>query len=77
MPEETLDFYNFLKRRKAYLLVDLGFLDEAEIFLKSMLQDSNNGDFALNELAYIQRMKKSEYGEDIYISDEDSEIGDK
>ncbi|MBQ2120881.1 MAG: hypothetical protein II199_00135, partial [Bacteroidaceae bacterium] len=73
MPEETLDFYNFLKRRKAYLLVDLGFLDEAEVFLKSMLQDSNNGDFALNELAYIQRMKKTGGHEEIYTDEEDSE----
>ena len=66
MTEETQEFYNFLRRRKAYLLVELSFLDEAELYLKSMLHDSNNGDFALNELAYIQRMKKSEDDEDAF-----------
>lgn len=51
-------FENFVRRRKAYLLVSLGRYDEAEHLLKLLLDDPDNSDFALNELAYIQQKKK-------------------
>lgn len=50
-------FVNFLKRRKAYLLINRGEYDEAERLLKQLLNDPDNSDFALNELAYIQKQK--------------------
>ena len=49
---------NFLKRRKAYIYVSQHRYEEAEALLKNMLDDPDNSDFALNELAFIQRMKK-------------------
>ena len=56
--EAQLDsFISFAKRRKAYLLVDLGRYGEAEAMLTKMLNEPENSDFALNELAYIQKNK--------------------
>lgn len=50
-------FISFAKRRKAYLLVNLGRYDEAETILTKMLNEPENSDFALSELAYIQKNK--------------------
>lgn len=50
-------FLGFLKRRKAYMLVREKKYDEAEQLLKQLLDDPENSSFALNELAYIQKMK--------------------
>lgn len=54
---DLLRFENFLKRRKAYLLVRQEAYDEAETLLKQLLADPANSRFALNELAYIQRKR--------------------
>jgi tetratricopeptide (TPR) repeat protein len=53
-----VSFVNFLRRRKAYAYIDLGRLDEAENVFKSMLEEPENSDYALNELAYIQTLRK-------------------
>ena len=53
--EQLEHIYNFLLRRKAYLLVTTKNYDEAERLLKKMLDTPKNSDFALRELAYIQR----------------------
>ncbi|MCR5078144.1 MAG: hypothetical protein K6A82_08935 [Prevotella sp.] len=60
--EEAVDpklrqFLQFLYRRKAYVLVEMRRLDEAETILRPMLNDPDNGDFALTELAYIQQLR--------------------
>lgn len=55
--EQVEHIYNFLLRRKAYLLVSIKNYDEAERLLKKMLNNPSNSDFALKELAYIQRNK--------------------
>lgn len=55
--EQLEGFVNFVKRRKAYLLVNLERYDEAEKILKQLLDDPDNSDFALSELAYIQKKK--------------------
>jgi len=51
-------FVSFLKRRKAYVLIDQEKLDEAETLLKPMLDDAENSDFAISELAYIQKIRE-------------------
>jgi tetratricopeptide (TPR) repeat protein len=57
-PEEHIvAFLNFLKRRKAYIYIDRRQYDDAEKMLKKMLDDPDNTDFAINELAYIQKMR--------------------
>lgn len=51
------DMSCFLLRRKAYMLVAMQRYDEAESLLKQMLDNPQNSDFALKELAYIQKNK--------------------
>ena len=53
-----VSFINFLRRRKAYVYIDIGELEEAERIYTEMLEEPENSDYALNELAYIQRLKK-------------------
>ncbi len=55
-----LAFVAFLNRRKAYLLVEHGRMEEAKALLNTMLEDPANRDFAINELAYIQRLEKKD-----------------
>ena len=55
---EIAAFVGFLKRRKAYLLVRSERYDEAERLLKQLLDDPANSDFALRELAYVQKKKQ-------------------
>ncbi len=53
-------FLQFLYRRKAYVLIELRRLDEAEEILRQMIDDPESGDFALDELAYIQQLREKE-----------------
>lgn len=52
-------FYNFLKRRKGFVLIDLGKLDEAENLFIDMLDEPQNIDYALGELAHIRRIRSN------------------
>lgn len=61
VPDELADtagFVSFLKRRKAFLLLRLERYDEAESLLKQMLDDPQSSDYALSQLAYIQKKKQ-------------------
>lgn len=59
--DDTLQpFRNFLLRRKAFLLIGQKHFDEAEAILKQLLNDPDNSDYALRELAYIQKLKAKE-----------------
>ena len=53
-------FLQFLYRRKAYVLVELHRFDEAEEMLRHMIDDPESGDFALDELAYIQQLREKD-----------------
>lgn len=55
--EALSSFLNFLRRRKAFVHIDLGELTEAEKIYTQMLDEPENIDYALNELAYIQKLK--------------------
>ena len=50
-------FISFLHRRKAYIYVEQGKFEDAEALLKSLLNDPYSSDFALKELAYLQRLR--------------------
>lgn len=63
IPEELQTFVNFLRRRRAYSLIDFDELDEAEKAFTEMLDEPDNSDFALGELAYIKQLRKAR-GED-------------
>lgn len=47
---------NFLRRRKAYVLINLQEYEEAEKLLQELLKEPANADFALGELAYLQKL---------------------
>ena len=55
-------FVNFLNRRKAFLYVEWQEYEKAEKMLKKMLDEPENMDFAIDELAFIQRHR--EHGEE-------------
>lgn len=56
-------FYNFLRRRKVYLLIERESYPYARKLLKDMLNEPENSDFAINELAYLQRIAPKKEGE--------------
>jgi len=58
MPDHILKFLSFLHRRKVYVLIDKEQYKKAQRMLKKMLNEPDNADFALNELAYIQKKMK-------------------
>ena len=65
------NFMNFLRRRWAYIHVELGDLASAERVYKKMLDEPLNADFALNELAYIQKLRENN---SISLPDDGSEV---
>lgn len=62
--DELERYANFLLRRRCYLLVEKRRYDEAEELLRPLVNDPVNGDFALQELAYIEGMRKQQEGQD-------------
>ena len=60
LPENIANFVSFLRRRHAYCLINFGKFDEAEKELKDLLKDPVSYDYALSELAYIQRIRSRE-----------------
>lgn len=63
--DEELDegiktFRNFLRRRQVYLMVSNGEYEQAKKLLNKMILEPDNTDFALNELAYIQKAEEDE-----------------
>ena len=60
LPEpHILKFLAFLKRRKVFVLVEKGEYEKAKAILNGMLDDPENADYAINELAYIQKKEKN------------------
>ena len=55
-PQHIFQFLAFLKRRKVYVLVEKKRYEEARKNLMEMLDDPECADFAINELAYIQKL---------------------
>lgn len=57
IPEHVQNLLSFLKRRRAFSLIEFGEFDEAEKAYKALLDDPESHDYALNELAYLQQLK--------------------
>lgn len=57
-PPHIANFLSFLKRRKAFVLIDKRQYEDAKKLLNTMLEEPDNTDFAINELAYIQKLEK-------------------
>ncbi len=52
------EFREFLLRRRGYVLIEFNRLDEAEELFKELLDSPNSHDYAVNELATIQRLRR-------------------
>ncbi len=57
--EDMEDLLNFARRRKVFICTERQKYNEAEKVLIDMLDEAANFNFALSELAYIQRCRKS------------------
>ena len=55
---EDIHFFYFLLRRKAYILIEMEQLDDAEFILSQLLQKDPDNLVVLKELAYIQHKRK-------------------
>lgn len=56
-------FIDFLHRRQAYIYINQGLLDEAETILMPMLEQPDNKDFAIGELAHIASLRAQKEGD--------------
>jgi len=60
IPPSIRSFANFLRRRRAYAMIDFGKLDDAEKVFTAMLNEPENADYAINELAYIKKLREQQ-----------------
>ena len=58
LPDNIKDFINFLRRRRGYAYIDFNQLDQAERIFTQMLDEEENADYAINELAYIKKLRQ-------------------
>ena len=60
LQEEQKDkaYLNFLNRRYAFMLIEYGMIDEAEVILKQLLNDPASEAYARKELEYIESLRK-------------------
>ena len=68
LPDNIKDLINFLRRRRGYAYIDFNQLDKAEEIFTRMLDEEENADYAINELAYIKKLRKQR-GEDVESDD--------
>ena len=58
LPDNIRDFINFLRRRRGYAFIDFNQLNQAEKIFTKMLDEEENADYAINELAYIKKLRQ-------------------
>ncbi|MBR5673607.1 MAG: hypothetical protein IKW97_04335 [Muribaculaceae bacterium] len=58
LPDNIKDLINFLRRRRGYAYIDFNQLDKAEEIFTRMLDEEDNADYAINELAYIKKLRQ-------------------
>ena len=63
MPDNIRDLINFLRRRRGYAYIDFNQLDKAEEIFTQMLDEEENADYAINELAYIKKLRQQRSGD--------------
>ena len=75
LPDNIRDLINFLRRRRGYAHIDFNQLDQAEKIFTQMLDEEENADYAINELAYIKKLRQQR-GEDVTQQEPDvNDIG--
>lgn len=61
MPEDFELYRSFLNRRRAYVLIDMGLLDEAEeAFKKLLMTDDRKKEYIEQELEYIKELREQQ-----------------
>ena len=70
LPDNIKDLINFLRRRRGYAYIDFNQLDKAEEIFTRMLDEEDNADYAINELAYIKKLRQQR-GEAPSANDDD------
>jgi len=58
MPDHIRSFISFMRRRRGYAFIDFNQLDKAERIFTQMLNEKENADYAINELAYIKKLRE-------------------
>ncbi len=58
LPDNIRSFLNFVRRRRGYAYIDFNQLDKAEKIFTQMLNEEENADYAINELAYIKKLRQ-------------------
>ena len=58
LPDNIRDFINFLRRRRGYAFINFNQLDQAEKIFTQMLNEEDNADYAIQELAYIKDLRQ-------------------
>ena len=58
LPDNIRQFINFMRRRRGYAYIAFNQLDQAEKIFTKMLDEEENADYAINELAYIKRLRQ-------------------
>lgn len=75
LPDNIRSFMNFIRRRRGYAFIDFNQLDQAEKIFTQMLDEEENADYAINELAYIKRLRQQR-GEDVTTTKGDNSTPD-
>jgi hypothetical protein len=75
LPDNIRSFMNFVRRRRGYAFIDFNQLDQAEKIFTQMLDEEENADYAINELAYIKRLRQQR-GEDVTTTKGDNSTPD-
>lgn len=63
IPEHIDELLRLMRRNRAYALIDFGRLDEAEAAFTDMLNDPDEADYAIDELAYIKQLREQQAAE--------------
>jgi len=58
VPENILEFYHFLRRRKGFTMINFGDLDGAEALFTELSKEPANHEYAERELEYIRELRK-------------------
>ena len=75
LPDNIRSFLNFVRRRRGYAYIDFNQLDQAEKIFTQMLNEEENADYAINELAYIKKLRQQR-GEEEPASSGDKDLPD-
>lgn len=58
LPDNIRQFVNFLRRRRGYAFINFNQLDKAEKIFTEMLDEEDNANYAIKELAHIRRLRE-------------------